>query len=114
MGRWYNDITMSSGQRGGGYRISSNATSSLGDRKKGYPKQQALWELTLALSRFPIACVCFLLFFLVDLNGFCCDSEMLGGHFNILGILGIWGGGHVQCAFSTCLLTFVLLGSFAG
>ena len=33
---------------GMGFGISSVASSSLGDRKKGYPKRQALWELTLA------------------------------------------------------------------
>ena len=38
---------------GVGFGISSIASSSLGDRKKGYPKRQALWELTLALGRFP-------------------------------------------------------------
>ena len=37
----------------GGSGVSGIASSSLGDRKKGYPKRQALWELTLALGRFP-------------------------------------------------------------
>ena len=44
---------------GVGFGISSIASSSLGDRKKGYPKRQALWELTLALGRFPFDFVFF-------------------------------------------------------
>ena len=43
------------------------ASSSLGDRKKGYPKQQALWELTLALGCFSFDFICFLPFFCVFL-----------------------------------------------
>ena len=57
---------------GVGFGISSIASSSLGDRKKGYPKRQALWELTLALGRFPFDFVfffrCFVFF--IDFNGF--------------------------------------------
>ena len=34
-----------------GFGISSIASSSLGDRKKGYPKRQALWESFLATPR---------------------------------------------------------------
>ena len=37
-----------------GLRISSIASSSLGHRKKGYPKRQAIWEPTLASNRRPI------------------------------------------------------------
>ena len=48
---------------GVGFGISSIASSSLGDRKKGYPKRQALWELTLALCRFSFDFICFLTFF---------------------------------------------------
>merc|ERR1711966_106067 len=44
---------------GAGFGISSIVSSSLGDRKKGYPKRQALWELTLALGRFPFDFVFF-------------------------------------------------------
>ena len=53
-----------------GFGISSIASSSLGDRKKGYPKRQALWELTLALGRFPFDFV-----FSIIL----CFSNMFGG-----------------------------------
>ena len=43
-----------------GFGISSIASSSRGDRKKGYPKLQTLWELTLALGRFPFDfAICF-------------------------------------------------------
>ena len=48
---------------GVGFGISSIASSSLGDRQKGYPKRQALWELTVALGRFPFDFVFFFLFF---------------------------------------------------
>ena len=44
---------------GVGFGISSIASSSLGDRKKGYPKRQALWELALALGRFSFGFVWF-------------------------------------------------------
>ena len=47
---------------GVGFGISSIASSSLGDRKKGYPKRQALWELALALGRFSFDFICFLHF----------------------------------------------------
>ena len=36
---------------GVGFGISSIASSSLGDRKKGYPRRQALWEKVEACSR---------------------------------------------------------------
>ena len=60
---------------GVGFGISSIASSSLGDRKKGYPKRQALWELTLALGRFAFVFVFILRFFvysmiLKDFEGF--------------------------------------------
>ena len=57
---------------GVGFGISSIASSSLGDRKKGYPKRQALWELTLALGRFPFDFVFFLTFFVffIDFDRF--------------------------------------------
>ena len=55
---------------GVGFGISSIASSSLGDRKKGYPKRQALWELTLALGRFPFV---FEFFF----ENFCVFSSIL-------------------------------------
>ena len=48
---------------GVGFGISSIASSSLGDRKKGYPKRQALWELALALGRLSFDFICFLTFF---------------------------------------------------
>ena len=41
-----NNNEKSGGQREGDLGISSIASSSLGDRKKGYPKRQALWEQT--------------------------------------------------------------------
>ena len=68
-----------------GVGISNSASSSVGDRKKGYPKQQALWELTLALGRFPFdfgvffEFVCF-----IDFDGICWDFEKLGSDFDIL------------------------------
>ena len=78
-----------------GFGICSIASSSLGDRKKGYPKRQALWELALALGRFSFGFICFLTFlcffvFFLDFHGFCCDLVILGSYFDILGILGIW------------------------
>ena len=83
-----------------GFGISSIASSSLGDRKKGYPKRQALWELTLALGRFPFGFVCFEKFcvcslILIDFDGFLVIFDgflwILGSDFDILGFLGIWG-----------------------
>ena len=56
-----------------GFGISSIASSSLGDRKKGYPKRQALWELTLALGRFPFDFVFFffrIVVFFIVVHGF--------------------------------------------
>ena len=50
---------------GVGFGISSIASSSLGGRKKGYPKRQALWELTLALGRFMLDFVFFRFLFFV-------------------------------------------------
>ena len=75
-----------------GFGISSIASSSLGDRKKGYPKRQALWELALALGRFSFDFMFFLRFFVFfkDFSGFCYDFDILGSDFDILGILGIW------------------------
>ena len=72
--------------------ISSIASSSLGDREKGYPKRQALWELTLALGRFPFDFVFFLRLFVFfkDFDGFRYDFDILGSDFDILGFLGIW------------------------
>ena len=51
-----------------GFGIFSIASSSLGGRKKGYPKLQELWELTLALGRFPFDFVFLILLvlFLMD------------------------------------------------
>ena len=83
-----------------GFGISSIASSSLGDRKKGYPKRQALWELTLALGRFPFVFEFFwdFLCFFIDFNRFWWifnDFDgflmILGSDFDILGFLGIWG-----------------------
>ena len=83
-----------------GFGISSIASSSLGDRKKGYPKRQALWELTLALGRFPFDFVFFwdFLCFFIDFNRFWWifnDFDgflmILGSDFDILGFLKIWG-----------------------
>ena len=76
-----------------GFEIFSIASSSLGDRKKGYPKRQALWELTLALGRFPFVFEFFwdfLCFFkiLIDFGGF---LMILGSDFDILGFLRILG-----------------------
>ena len=83
-----------------GFGISSIASSSLGDRKKGYPKRQALWELTLALGRFPFVFEFFgeFLCFSIDFNRFWWifnDFDgflvILASDFDILGILRIWG-----------------------
>ena len=69
---------------GVGFGISSIASSSLGDRKKGYPKRQALWELTLALGRFPFdfvffcSGVCVFQRGLMDFGEFGCDFDILG------------------------------------
>ena len=85
---------------GVGFGISSIASSSLGDRKKGYPKRQALWELTLALGRFPFVFEFFwdFLCFFIDFNRFWWifnDFDgflmILGSDFDILGFLTIWG-----------------------
>ena len=51
----------------------------------------SVWELALALGRFPFG---FVFFFEVlkkinDFNGFCYDFDILGSDFDILGILGI-------------------------
>ena len=85
---------------GVGFGISSIASSSLGDRKKGYPKRQALWELTLALGRFPFVFefLCDFLCLFMDFNRFLWifnDVDgflmILGSDFDILGFLRIWG-----------------------
>ena len=86
-----------------GLRISSIALSSLGDRRKGYPKWQALWELTLALGRFSID-VAFLfcsnyVHSVVILNGF-------GYHFSF----GDFE--NEQCAFFDSSLSFYSVAEF--
>ena len=77
---------------GVGFGISSIASSSLGDRKKGYPKRQALWELTLALGRFPFVFEFFWIFLCfssisIDFGGF---LMILGSDCDILEFLRIW------------------------
>ena len=83
-----------------GFWIFSIASSSLGDRKKGYPKRQALWELTLALGCFPFdfEFFCDFLCFssvLIDFGGFLMILVdfwlILDSDFNILVFLRIWG-----------------------
>ena len=98
-----------------GFGISSIASSSLGDRKKGYPKRQALWELTLALGRFPFAFVFFLRILcfsliLMDFHGFCYDFDILGSDFDFLGFLGLFG----KCAVLAfhLSLSFYFAGEF--
>ena len=90
-----------------GFGISSIASSSLGDRKKGYPKSQALWELTLALGRFPFAFVFFfeIFVFFVDFAMILMDFAMILTFWVVILIfLEFWGFGiHVQCSFFTCL-----------
>ena len=74
-----------------GFGISSIASSSLGDTKKGYPKRQALWELTLALGRFPLIFLFFVVFvFFKAFDGFSYDCDISGSDFDILGNSGIW------------------------
>ena len=71
-----NKDTESGGQQGVRLGISGIASSSLGDKKKGHPKRQALWELTLALGRFPFDFEFFFEIFcvfssiLIDFGGF--------------------------------------------
>ena len=95
-----------------GFGISSIASSSLGDRKKGYPKRQALWELTLALGRFPFDFVFFLNFlcFLIDFDGFCCYFDILGSDFDFLGFFRLFG----KCAVLAfhLSLSFYFAGEF--
>ena len=53
----------------------------------------SVWELALALGRFPFDFVFFFLrcfVFFKDVDGFCYDFEVLGSDSDILGILGIW------------------------
>ena len=90
--------TKSGGQRGVGLGISSIASSSFGDRKKGYPKRQALWELTLALGRVPVdvVTVFLCLFIFMAFKGFCCDFGILRSHSDILGVSKMWGSGTMR------------------
>ena len=73
----------------------------------------SVWELALALGRFPFDFVFFLSFFVFfkDFDGFCYDFDILGGDFDILGILGIWD----KCAVFVfhLSLSFFFLESFA-
>ena len=51
--RKMNDIAVSGGHMGVGLGISSIASPSVGDRKKGHPKRQALCELIFGLGSLP-------------------------------------------------------------
>ena len=75
---------------GVGFEIFSIASSSLGGRKKGYPKRQALWELTLALGRFPFDFVVYFCFLCL----LCFSSILIDFDARLLG--GTWARFHLS------------------